>query len=249
MWMITFTGKAFTPADPKPEQIDVRDIAHGLSNLCRYAGQTRRFYSVAEHCVLMCRAAKAEGQPHHVQLAALLHDAPEAYLVDVPRPVKALIKPHYSLAEMRVEDAITQALDLPDGQEWSFVGCGFGHPWVKEADGRIVADERAALLAPCPPGLTWTTREPLGVTIECWTPERAEYEYLSALRDFGIDTGEDAIGVELIPPPADPALLASANRAQAARLDEAEGLLMAALDGEADMDAIRAFLGFGGGRG
>lgn len=69
-WMQTYTGRAFWPMDPRPEEVDAEDIAAALSMLCRYGGHVRRFYSVAEHCLLMSEAVA----PQHA-LWALLHDA------------------------------------------------------------------------------------------------------------------------------------------------------------------------------
>lgn len=79
----TFTGKLVDPLDLKPEDIDIRDIAHALSQQCRFTGHTRKFYSVAEHCILV-----SELCPTELKLAGLLHDADEAYLIDLARPVK-----------------------------------------------------------------------------------------------------------------------------------------------------------------
>lgn len=82
-WIQTFTGIEFYPLDPKPEEILIEDIAHALSMQCRYAGHVREFYSVAEHSVRV-----AEIVPPKYRLWGLLHDASEAYLIDLPRPVK-----------------------------------------------------------------------------------------------------------------------------------------------------------------
>lgn len=78
-----FSGKYFNPIDPNPDLIDIEDIAHGLSMQCRFGGHTTVFYSVAEHCINVCQMVA----PGH-ELAGLLHDASEAYLLDVPRPIK-----------------------------------------------------------------------------------------------------------------------------------------------------------------
>jgi len=78
-YLSTFTGKKFFPFAPHPHQIDIRDIAHGLSLLCRFSGQCPYFFSVAEHSIYVADNLKLEG---------LLHDASEAYLADLPRPVK-----------------------------------------------------------------------------------------------------------------------------------------------------------------
>src|ERR1051325_11429351 len=82
-WMQTFSGRRFYPLSPRSDELDPADIAHALSLLCRYGGHVERFYSVAEHCVLM-----SEWVDPANALAALLHDATEAYVVDVPRPLK-----------------------------------------------------------------------------------------------------------------------------------------------------------------
>ena len=80
--MSTYTGKKFFPFDPRPEQICIEDIAHGLSMLCRFSGQCPYFYSVAEHSIYVVHCL-----PDNLQLEGLLHDASEAYLADLPRPV------------------------------------------------------------------------------------------------------------------------------------------------------------------
>ena len=82
-WIQTYTGRCFWPFDPRTEDIDILDIAHALSNLCRFGGHCNTFYSVAEHSV---RASHLV--PDDVALWALLHDASEAYLGDVVRPIK-----------------------------------------------------------------------------------------------------------------------------------------------------------------
>jgi hypothetical protein len=82
-WLQTYTGIKFYPLDPKPEEVDINDVAHALSLLCRYGGHCREFYSVAEHSF----HASYLVPPEHA-LTALMHDATEAYLVDVPRPIK-----------------------------------------------------------------------------------------------------------------------------------------------------------------
>lgn len=82
-WVFTFTGEPFWPLEPRVEDVRIADIAHGLSHLCRFAGQTRKFYSVAQHSVLVSRHL-----PRHLALYGLLHDGSEAYLVDITVPVK-----------------------------------------------------------------------------------------------------------------------------------------------------------------
>lgn len=164
-WMQTFTGRAFWPMDPRPDEIEIEDIAHALSMMCRYAGHCLRFYSVAEHSVLLARAV-----PRDVALWALLHDAAEAYIVDVPRPLKPFL-PGYKHAEAQVESAIAErfglALPMP--------------PSVKEADNRILHDESAQNMA-APPQPWNLPGEPLGVRLQFWSPARARAEFMSEFR-------------------------------------------------------------------
>lgn len=81
--LTTYTGRKIDPLNVKAGQLDIRDIAHALSMICRFGGHARQFYSVAEHSI---RVSCLVPQEH--ALAALLHDAAEAYLGDVPRPLK-----------------------------------------------------------------------------------------------------------------------------------------------------------------
>lgn len=131
-WMQTYTGKKFWPLDPDPAEIDILDIAHALSNACRYAGHVMRFYSVAEHSVLVSMHVSDPNQKW-----ALLHDASEAYLVDMPRPVKRFL-PGYQEAETRLMAAICERFGLPPEMPDE----------VKDIDNRILVDEREVLMAP-----------------------------------------------------------------------------------------------------
>lgn len=168
-WLQTWTGRAFYPLTPRTADIDVRDIAHALSLLCRYGGHTRRHLSVAEHCVLMSWAVAPENA-----LWALLHDATEAYLGDVVGPVKVYL-PQYRIMESRLMEVICRRFDLPVDEPRQ----------VREADTRIRLDERAALmaLAPMPwPGVDGL--EPLGVTVVGWSAEAAETAFLARFNEL-----------------------------------------------------------------
>ncbi len=101
----TYTKKTFDPLAPKEELIDILDIAHSLSLLCRANGHFPKFYSVGEHCVNCAREAEARGYSARVQLVCLLHDASEAYLSDVTRPVKSAL-PEYKKIENALADVI-----------------------------------------------------------------------------------------------------------------------------------------------
>lgn len=163
-WIQTFSGRQFYPMDPRPEEIFIEDIAHSLSLQCRYAGHCLRFYSVAEHSVHLARYVA----PHNA-LAALLHDAGEAYLVDVPRPVKPFLA-GYKAAEDQVMSAVCKRFGLPAEIPAE----------VHRADNRIIGDERQNM-APC--AAKWSGHEyPLGTELEYWSPKVAEFEFLKAFR-------------------------------------------------------------------
>lgn len=86
--ILTFTGRYVDPLNLQVADVSVFDVAHALSNQCRYSGHVSTFYSVAEHSVRCAKAALDNGEPVDVVKWALLHDATEAYLVDLPRPLK-----------------------------------------------------------------------------------------------------------------------------------------------------------------
>ena len=101
----TYTGVMYEPLNPNLELIDILDIAHALSMLCRGNGHFSSFYSVGQHCINCMKEAAARGYSERVQLACLLHDASEAYLSDVTRPVKQEL-PKYLEIEKPLQDAI-----------------------------------------------------------------------------------------------------------------------------------------------
>ncbi len=104
-YITTVTGKHFYPLNPNPDDIDIKDIAHALSLICRANGHFIHFYSVAQHCIACATEAAERGYSLEVILGCLLHDASEAYLCDVTRPVKKHI-PQYLRAEENLQDVI-----------------------------------------------------------------------------------------------------------------------------------------------
>lgn len=105
--IMTCSHKMFDPLQPETELIDIGDIAHALSMLCRANGHFRSFYSVGMHCVNCANEAIARGYSRKVQLACLLHDGSEAYLSDVTRPVKEEL-PKYRQIEEPLQAVIWQ---------------------------------------------------------------------------------------------------------------------------------------------
>ena len=115
--IMTYTRKMFDPLRPEWEKIDIADIAHALSMLCRANGHFPNFYSVAQHCINCMVEAKARGYSERLQLACLLHDASEAYLSDVTRPVKEEL-PCYKEIETPLQEMIwNKWLDTPLTEE------------------------------------------------------------------------------------------------------------------------------------
>ena len=95
----THSGQQVDIESPRPDSIRIEDVAHALSFLCRGSGQANFFFSVARHCVYCAREAQARGFSREVVLACLLHDASEAYMTDVPKPIKDNLIPQYRTYE------------------------------------------------------------------------------------------------------------------------------------------------------
>ncbi|ACM39148.1 MULTISPECIES: hypothetical protein [Rhizobium/Agrobacterium group] len=160
-WMQTYSGRKFWPCDPRPEEIHIEDIAHALSMACRYGGHCNHFYSVAEHCVLISHQVRSEDA-----LWGLLHDAAEAYISDIIRPVKPHLS-NYKAFETNLMTAICLRFGLPLVTPES----------VRWADEAILGDELSQVMGkpPEPWGLRY---RPIGVEIHGWFPQRAEKEFL-----------------------------------------------------------------------
>lgn len=138
-WLKTFTGRKFYPLNPKHEDVDILDIAHSLSLQCRFAGHTRKFYSVAEHSVRVSYEV-----PDSLAMEALLHDASEAYLVDIPRPVKPYLT-GYNGAEQALMNVIMAIFGLHPMRSASFPNFQM-HNRVRWADDKLLAIEALSLM-------------------------------------------------------------------------------------------------------
>ena len=173
-WIQTYSGRQFFPLDPQFGEIALIDIAAALSKLTRYCGHCLRFYSVAEHSVLMARHLLGQGEMIEVVRAALLHDASEAYLVDVPRPIKGELGPY-----REIEDGLMHVIASRFGFDWPLRAV------VKHADDAILADELAQNMSPPPVPWHQITGAPLGVTLQCWLPDKAFVEFMRMASDCG----------------------------------------------------------------
>lgn len=182
-WIQTFTGQKFFPLAPELERLDIRDIARALSMLCRYGGHVQRFYSVAEHCVRIVERLQWLYADRKVQQWGLLHDASEAYLGDVVRPVK--VQPEFGLyreAESRLMELVIRKFELLPSE-----------PEVVTAlDTEILGTEALALKTPVHPD--WSKSLPNGMPAAWslqnsglgWSPTEAEDRFLKLFeRLFG----------------------------------------------------------------
>ena len=141
-WFLTLTRRQFFYYDPESYPYDVGEIGHVLANLCRFGGHLDVAYSVAQHSVLVARTVEFLRGPNDRALlcAALLHDASEAFLLDIPRPLKrtAVMAPYRAL-EDRVQRAILHTFGLEAYHD---------HPAIKEADAMMLAAEKQVLRPP-----------------------------------------------------------------------------------------------------
>lgn len=110
-WILTYTGQTFDLRQPSALHINALDIGHALANQCRFTGHTRRFYSAAQHSLLVCQVVKTMTDDPAMHLAAILHDATEAYLADIASPVKPLLS-NYAELERGVWRAICRRYGL-----------------------------------------------------------------------------------------------------------------------------------------
>ena len=114
--MNTFSGKKFDPMHMNSEDVSLEDLAHALSLLCRGGGHLKYFYSIGQHSINCMKEARARGWSKRVQLACLLHDASEAYIADIIRPVKAHLPEYYKI-ESKIMTCIFDKFGLDDLSE------------------------------------------------------------------------------------------------------------------------------------
>lgn len=133
------SGNHFYVLDPRPEDITVNDIAHSLANLCRFTGHGDRFYCVGEHSILCARAARKLGYSTLQQLYCLLHDASEAVMNDLARPVKQNI-PQYKEIEDNVMAVMWKVVGLPKPTEEDY-------KIVKLMDNTLLVNEMEQLMS------------------------------------------------------------------------------------------------------
>jgi hypothetical protein len=163
-YLQTISGRWVNPFDPDPDQLDAGDIARALANQCRFGGHCHTFYSIAQHSVLVSELVEQRGGDAEDAFAALMHDAAEAYLGDMPHPLKhrSALGAAFKAAEDHLEQAIRARFaikaDVPD---------------IKRVDRALLATERRAFSAE-----TWHWPELEGVEaldleLTAWPPDQA----------------------------------------------------------------------------
>ena len=183
-WIETFTGKRVNPMHLDEELIDINDIAHSLSLQCRFVGHCLMFYSIAKHSILVAETVRKELEPEFPNmkeavdktcLAALLHDAAEAYLGDIARPIK-----HHNAFKqvVEIEKQILGKVMLKyncTGADWQL---------IKKADDIMLATEAKHLMADS--GKGWYLPEPaLSGPFAHRSVGRAESTFLEKFEDYG----------------------------------------------------------------
>jgi len=157
------SGAWFDFCAPADSDFTIEDIAQGLANICRYSGQCSSFYSVAEHSVLVSEVAAG------FEFEGLLHDAAEAFIGDITRPLKQIL-PEYKRIEREVETAIFERFGISS----------MPAPEVKSADLRVLAAEQQQIM---PKGTDWWVQSekiiPAPVVVRHLPPDEAKQAFLA----------------------------------------------------------------------
>jgi hypothetical protein len=173
----TWSGRKIDPTFPRPDDIDLYDMAHGLAYQPRWGGQGdfgKRWYSIAEHSVLVAREVLLRTKSRAIAFEGLLHDAPEAYILDVPRPIKRRLGAPYAEMEHNFGLAIGNRFKCQ---------VHLMHPAVKVVDDQILHNEANAFMGPAQAAdPDWELgRSPIqGLELEFLSPENAMLFFLDA---------------------------------------------------------------------
>ncbi len=168
--ILTKSGVYFNFLHPDRSAINIEDIAHGLSHVCRFAGQCNQFYSVAEHSWHVSKMMPTK----ELALVGLLHDAAEAYVGDVTAPLKQLLI-NYKLIEERVHNAIFYQLGIDPVMP----------PIIKEVDLRMLATEQKTLMPPHDD--EWQLIAgvaPYDFAVNCWSPMKSKVMFLERFEEL-----------------------------------------------------------------
>lgn len=177
--IVTHSGIPFNVKWPSYESINIEDIAHSLAFQCRFTGHCKEYYSVAQHSVYVCQQVLVTDNPFKIRLAALLHDAAEAYLGDVASPIKALL-PDYSKYESIVQECIYKKY-LGETYHLS----SYARNLIKKADLEVLAAEKRDIM---PEGEEWGVLQDVQPmkqkVLPHLSPEHAKEEFLSVFYEL-----------------------------------------------------------------
>lgn len=167
-WIQTFSGVQFDLEHPKESDIYIEDIAHALSQLCRFNGHTRVFYSVAQHSYYVARYLEHKGFDNKTVLAGLLHDGAEAYTGDIVKPVKKLIS-GFSALEERIQSIIYKRFGVDFNDDVSSA--------VSYVDGLLLFAEKNIFMRD---HIVWPGEHnlPMAFKLEHWMGDIAEARFL-----------------------------------------------------------------------
>jgi uncharacterized protein len=163
-YLQTVSGRWVNPFDPDQSQLDAGDIARALANVCRFGGHARSFYSVAQHSVIVSELVEQRGGDAEDVFAALMHDATEAYLGDMPHPLKhrSPLGAAFREAEAHLEQALRERFRIKADV-----------PEIKRADRSLLATERRAFSAEDWHWPELDDVEPLDLELTGWPPDEA----------------------------------------------------------------------------
>ena len=165
------SGTRFWPLEPDPSRIHLEDIAHHLSNICRYAGAVSSFYSVAQHCVILC-----DYGPQEIKKWLLMHDSSEYATSDMPAPIKYQEEMRkYREAESRIMAAVCDrfGLDPIEPEEVHYLDMAIRVNEMRDLKGREPRKYEP---------------DPLDIPpIKTWLPPRAKKEFLKRAKELGIE--------------------------------------------------------------
>lgn len=183
-YITTYTGKHICPLNIKPEDIELEDIARGLSNTCRFGGQLEYFYSVAQHSVLCYELSKKLNNDDSINLACLLHDAPESITGDQLSPIKGNMAistmPDGKIVSInQLEDKILEAINKKFGFNFNY-----HHPSIKYID-RVLLNSESFYLR----GFKITEDLPILIDrIIPLNPKDAYIQFIGVCKEMGLVT-------------------------------------------------------------
>lgn len=169
-WAQIYSGEKFWPLDPKPEEVDINDIAHSLAFQCRFNGHSNSFFSIAQHSVFVSKIV-----PPEQALAGLLHDAAEAYTGDMVSPLKKNLPPEFKEIEKEIDKAISEHFGIKN----------INHIEIKRADKIALFTEMRDLMKK--PHSKWDdvdSYNPHPNKIVPLGPEEAEKEFLERFKEL-----------------------------------------------------------------